>query len=315
MQSKTEFINTALRKNLFVSIIYNLLIFSYRARKINFLYKVWQFAWKFSLRFTDYYAVTKIHGSRAIVPVGHWYLLVLQNYPKFNHPLLYLVKYSISRKNRPLSIVDVGSAIGDTVLFIEEKYKGVHSFVCIDGDSQYNTIIKHNLDFLDERFTLVNSLVSDKSEKIGMIEKENPTTGSSTSANLADASSLDLLLLENKVIDIIKIDIDGFDGKALAGASDVLKLKSPSIIFEWNVPLFLKTNNDIMLPFESLEKCGYNDYFWFDNFGNFMFYRRGVSYEELEVLAELSVRMFEVSGLHFDVVALKEGRGFIDFVS
>jgi FkbM family methyltransferase len=257
---------------------------------------------------------TKIHGFNAIVPIGHWYLLAIQNYKRFNSPLLYLVNFVKNLKSGNIVVVDVGSAIGDTVLFIESKYPNACSFICIDGDDEYNKIIRENLEFLKERNSVVNILVSDKKNQIGKIKKENPTTGTSTSDILSNADSIDNILKEYGIIDILKIDIDGFDGQALSGAKEIIKKFNPSIIFEWNLPLFEKTKNSFFQPFEVLRDVGYNHLFWFDNFGNFLFYVQNPTLEELHIMASYSLNMKDVNGFHYDIIALNQKINFIEYI-
>jgi FkbM family methyltransferase len=276
---------------------------------------VWRKIWDFTLRYNGTLVRTKIHGFDAIVPIGHWYLLVIQNYPKFNSPLLLLCQLVYKIKGRGLVIVDVGSAVGDTVLYIESKLPEINRYVCIDGDDEYNEIIQSNLRFLNGRFHLINSLVSDKEEKIGKIEKVDPTTGSALSKNLGNANSLDNLLIKHEEIDLLKIDIDGFDGVALAGSKGIIEKFKPAIIFEWNIPLFIKTKNDIMTPFKVLIESGYRYFYWFDNFGNFLFSQVDPSLEELNQMAHYSVRMENINGYHYDVIALTKQTDFIDLIS
>lgn len=303
-----------LKTSLFFSYVYNLLIQTYKCRKLGFLYRLWRFFWDFTLRFKGVLVYTKIHGFDAVVPIGHWYLLAIQNYPKFNRPLLYLFEYEKSLKSDGLVVVDVGSAVGDTVLFLESKYPGINNYLCIDGDEEYNQIIEKNLALLQGRYVLINSLVSDKKEKIGKIEKENPTTGTSSSSVLADADSIDNLLNSFSKIDLVKIDIDGFDGVALSGSREIIKRHSPSIIFEWNVPLFEKTKNDKYKPFLILSELGYEHLFWFDNFGNFLFYQKEPKIEEIEAMANFSLSMEKKNGYHYDIVALKVNKNFVSFI-
>ena len=111
-----------------LSITYNLLVKTYKFRKINLFYKIWRFFWNLSSKFKNKFIKTKLHGFNAILPIGHLYLLYIQNYKNFNHPLITIVKCILDKKKTKLTIVDVGSAVGDTVLFIISKYKYIHLY-------------------------------------------------------------------------------------------------------------------------------------------------------------------------------------------
>jgi FkbM family methyltransferase len=299
----------------FLTIAYNTLLATYFFRKSKFLFPLWRKFWDLVAHNKGKYVSTYIHGSRAIVPVGHWYLLVLKTYPKFNSPLKSLIRHAENYYSRNLVIVDVGSAVGDTVLLIEEISSMKNKYICIDGDAEYNLIINENLKHLKERFYLINSLISSNEEEIGKIVKDNPTTGIANSEKKEKASFLDKLLRNENTIDVIKIDIDGFDGKAISGASEILNKFSPMVIFEWNVPLFESLKNDIYEPFKALYSSGYNKFYWFDNFGNFLLLQNSYDESILTEMAKFSNLKFSTSGLHYDIIAMKESHNFIEFIN
>lgn len=282
-------------------------------RKTKITYKIWSTLWSFTSN-PKIIIKTKIHGFNVILPAGHWYLLVLKKYLKFNQPLVSLLKYSECIEKRPLKIIDIGSAVGDTILLLESKSSFEHAYICIDGDEEYNTIAKENLTFLKTRVTIHKTLVSEDSRLVGQIVKDNPTTGTSKSSVLEKSRRLDDLFKLDEKIDLAKIDIDGFDGQAIGGFKNTLKNQNASIIFEWNVPLFESTKNHIFKPFYDLKECGYTHFYWFDNTGNFLFYNKNFSEDELQILADYSKKMEETNGYHYDIIALKIDKGFINYI-
>ena len=67
-------------------------------------------------------------------------------YPKFNQPLYSLTKVAIEQFDRPLFVVDVGTAEGDTVLFIESNFpEKIEGYLCIDGDQEFFSFQEYNL--------------------------------------------------------------------------------------------------------------------------------------------------------------------------
>jgi hypothetical protein len=104
-------------------------------------------------------------------------------------------------------------------------------------------------------------------------------------------------------VDIIKIDIDGFDGKAIAGLGKVLD-SSPYIIFEWNPPLYNQVGNDVVLPFEFLSRNGYEDFVWFNNQGIFSHYTNKWSLSDLKFLEKYCDEVKNSTGFHFDIIAI-----------
>jgi FkbM family methyltransferase len=302
-----------LKTNLPYSLAYNILVRTFWLRKTKLTYTIWRFFWDLCDN-QKIFITTKIHGFKAILPAGHWYLLVLQKYLKFNQPIVSLIKYLEFLHKRPLKIVDVGSAVGDTVLLIENRSSYKHNFICIDGDPDYIKISENNLSFLKERIKLIESLLSADFGLIGKIIKDNPTTGTSKSEELVPSSTLDFLLNSEKKIDFVKIDIDGFDGQAIGGFKNILTTQDPIIIFELNIHLYHLTNNNILKPFTDLIECGYKHFYWFDNFGNFLFYQKGINENELEKMARYSTLMTKVNGYHFDIISMKNDSDFIEFI-
>lgn len=295
------------------SIIYNLLIKTYWLRKSNILFKLWKNFWSISGK-SKFLVKTKIHGFDAIVPPGHWYLLVLKNYKKYNNPLICILNYLENQLKRPLNIIDVGTAIGDMVLLFESKSRYKNNFICIDGDEHFFQIAKNNLNFISDRVKIIYSLVSDNEEPIGKIIKENPTTGTSKSSELEIPKTIDNLVGDKTPIDFIKIDIDGYDGRAIGGITRITNKFNPIIIFEWNVPLFIETKNDLYFPFIKLEELGYDSYYWFDNFGNFLFHTNLNTKSTLEKMAIYSINNAKTNGYHYDIIAIKNDSGFINFI-
>ena len=305
--------DSRLKTNFFVSIFYNLLIKFYWFRKTKLTYKIWRLLWDL-MASKKCYVKTEVHGYPAILPAGHWYLLVNKVYPKFNQPLISLLKYCQEEEKKSVNIVDVGSAVGDTVLLLESISPGRNNFLCIDGDIEYINLSFINLKFIRSRVRFIHSLISDNFEDIPKVFKINPTTGSSISDELAQPNTLDQILEAENKIDLVKIDIDGFDGKAIGGMKKIISKFRPKIIFEWNVPQYISTKNDIYQPFIDLYELGYRNLYWFDNFGNFLFYLNVFDKDIIKKMASYSILNEEKSGFHFDIIAIKEDSDFIKFV-
>lgn len=106
------------------------------------------------------------------------------------------------------------------------------------------------------------------------------------------------------VRDVLKIDVDGFDGKVLSGARGILMQHVPNVIFEWHPILYRRTGNDYLKPFQVLVDCGYRTFVWFTKFGEFSHFTCGRDLEALEMTAQLCLREKHVDDWHYDVVAL-----------
>jgi len=228
-------------------------------------------------------------------------------YPKFNQPLFSVVKSILNNSPKNIIVVDVGAAVGDTVLFLEANFPNrVEHYVCIDGDAEFFSFQEYNLSSVANKSTKVFSLLSDKQELTNTIDKKDPTTGSAIGLEKVMSKTLDQVLQAAgfESPDLIKIDIDGFDGKALGGAIQTLNSAKPVVIFEWNTPLFNMVNNDVLQPFEVLQSAGYDRFIWFSNLGNFLYIDFGFNPKALKEMEIFSKAMFKSNGHHFDVIAL-----------
>jgi len=121
-----------------------------------------------------------------------------------------------------------------------------------------------------------------------------------------------LIPFAGRPMHVIKIDVDGFDGQVMAGASATLAAHKPLVVFEWNPTLFARTSNDIIQPFRFLASNGYSQLVWFDNFGNFSHF--SISSQDVEddaeclrALAKFCDENYLRTGYHFDIIALPAG--------
>jgi FkbM family methyltransferase len=229
-------------------------------------------------------------------------------YPKFNQPLFALVE-AITKKlpDGGIKVVDVGAAVGDTVLFLEANFPGkISQYLCVDGDTEFYSFQEFNLSSVSHKSKNVFSLLSDKEELVSAIDKKDPTTGSAIGETKEMSKTLDQILKETNfgIPHVIKIDIDGFDGKAIGGATETLFNYKPAVIFEWNTPLYNLVGNDVLQPFEVLKANGYDRFIWFSNIGDFLHIQYGFNPLELREMEVFSSKMYKVNGFHFDVIAL-----------
>jgi FkbM family methyltransferase len=294
------------------STIYNLLIYLYFFRKNKLTFTIWRYLWEKSLLLYSGNVKTKFHNKEIVVPNGHWYKLVYYKYPKFNSGIISTIKI-LTKNSFHIKFIDVGAAVGDTILLVESFSSENITYIAIEGDEDYFKILKNNTHHLKTKINYYCEMLSSKAEKINKIIKENPTTGFSGGIETTFSKTLDELLLsedhnkltQQKDIYVLKIDVDGYDGKVLQGSKLFITKKEPIIIFELNPPEILKVNNCIEDYWKLFkENNSYSTFVLLNNRGDFCGIYYDLSENMLNILEDISLNLSTYNGYHFDIIAI-----------
>lgn len=287
------------------SIVYNLLLRFQWLERGHFTGPIWRKLWNVACHTFHGPVATTLHGYRVTLNFGYTYPWFARRYPRLNQPLVELVQQTFSALQRPVFLVDVGAAVGDTVLLVDSNCPGaIGRFCCVDGDREFFRYLQKNLGARSNG-ELVLALLSDEEGHERGLVRIHAGTASAQGTDLVPSRTLDSLLLEkDRKVDVLKIDVDGFDGKVLSGARGILMQHVPNVIFEWHPILYRRTGNDYLKPFQVLVDCGYRTFVWFTKFGEFSHFTCGRDPEALEMTAQLCLREKHVDDWHYDVVAL-----------
>jgi FkbM family methyltransferase len=294
--------------NYLSSLIYNFMIYSARFSSWNTYSKIWNKLWSFLCNSLNNDVITHIHGQWVTVNFGYPYPLIARQYPFFNNPLIELVHQLYIEKKRKLVIIDVGAGIGDTVLLLEANCTGLRNeFYCIEGDKEFFCYLQKNLGEL-ANIKMFHFLLSSSCQEENTLLRTHKGTASSQGNSKTSAITLDSLIATIKpdTIDLIKIDVDGFDGKVLVGASDILRRYSPAVIFEWHPTLCKQTGNNWTDHFNVLAEAGYSRFIWFNKFGEFSHFTECHDTTVISSLAEFCLTNRVYHDWHYDVVALHD---------
>ncbi len=154
--------------------------------------------------------------------------------------------------------------------------------------------------------TCINSMLSDKLEPINELVRIHKGTASAIGETLVPASTLDALMEKHelKSLGVLKIDVDGFDGKVLGGSGKILDTYKPTVIFEWHPKLLTGAGNDVFTPFKTLWDHDYKTFIWYLKTGEFSHFT--INYDEAYLLqfADICLNSSLDSDMHFDIVAL-----------
>lgn len=287
------------------TLVSRFLLATCRGRAYRLTRPLWSRLYASGLRRNRAVAV-KIHGYDVVTNFGNTYPFTLRRFPTFNAPLLDLINAAFAARGCGLRMVDVGAAIGDTVLPAESNCPGmIAEYICIDGDSEFFRYLSYNL----ARFPHVQLINAQLSRSIG-----NDRSLIRTQAGTASAQGNETVLVQplddilsarqtKSPIDLLKIDADGLDGAILAGSQMLLQNDKPFVIFEWHPILCRQTGNDPREAFDNLCAAGYRTFLWFNKFGAFSHVSANPDERTLDLMACHCLRDI-AADWHYDVVAL-----------
>lgn len=275
--------------------------------------RVWDRAWRAACDRWSGPVSMRMHGRPVRVNFGYAYPVFARQYPHYNEPLVRLTTAVAQHLGRPVNLVDVGAAVGDTVLLLLDRCPAaVGRVLAIDGDDEFVEYLRHNVGDRDD-VEILHQLLSGAGRQARSLVRTHRGTASGQGTSVEVAVPLDEVIARSSLgdapIDVIKVDTDGYDGQVLDGVRDRLRRDAPAVLFEWHPLLAERTGNAPMLPFDVLRDSGYDNYRWFD--------KRGVAQAtpmaaELVRLADRSIGQPELD-LHWDVAATRsDGRIRLD---
>jgi FkbM family methyltransferase len=218
------------------------------------------------------------------------------------------VYQSYKLQQQPITFVDVGAATGDTILLLYANCPNmIGNFYCVDGDLEFNTYLRNNLAHLKEG-KIFSVMLSASEESVKELVRTHSGTASAQGTSEVASTTLDALLQGSnpETIDIIKIDVDGFDGKVLCGARQLLSRYRPAVIFEWHPIICQQTSNNWIDHFDALKDSGYTKFIWFTKFGEFSHFTGNSDSQSLATMAKFCLESKTRDDWHYDVIALHE---------
>ena len=196
------------KRNILGEIIYKFLIYTSISQNY-FVKKYWHTIWRILLSKYNGSAKIRIHGKSALVNIGYTYPIYIKKFPFLNSPLIELVHQTFKYKNRKINVIDIGAAVGDTALLINDKCNNtVEHLYCIDGDEEFSQYLTENLKQLSYAKAIIAVLSSNGIETKSLI-RTHSGTASAQGLSTSKSTSLDDLIipLDLSHIDIIKIDV------------------------------------------------------------------------------------------------------------
>lgn len=250
-----------------------------------------------------------LHGRWMWFNARSAYPVTLATYRMVNGVLVDSVAAAYQALGRKVTMIDVGAAIGDTLMLIEERCPGmVAQHFCVEAAPSFLELLKRNTADMPH-VTLIPRLLAAEEKEIPSLVHTHQSTAAAVGEGRVEALPLDRVPeLAGQTIDVLKVDVDGYDGEVLAGAKQTLLRDKPVVIFEWHPVLWKRAGKDSLEAFKVLREAGYHRMAWFRNTGEFSHFTRNEDADDsLFLLAAQYLEMENSDGdPHFDVVALHE---------
>ena len=133
-----------------------------------------------------------------------------------------------------MRVVDVGANIGYMLLLFECAVGAAGEVLCIEPSPENLPTLRRNIECNGLRnVRLVEAAVGSSRGQVGFRAGINGgVTGGSDSAYQVPMVTLDTLVPDR--VDFLKIDVDGYEGQALLGATEVLRRDRPVVFLEFH---------------------------------------------------------------------------------
>jgi len=254
-----------------------------------------------------------LFGRTLLMPAEHPLPATMARFPQYNSPLLLAVDAIAAQTVSPVSIIDVGANVGDTVAMIEQHRPGFSSFLCIEADSRLAELC--SLNHADNPRVIVKRCFIGEEEGAAVWlhddGRANPSTKLALTDQMSDPSNYDRLTRMDKAasefvektgnLSMIKVDTEGYDFSVLRSGPNLLREYQPSILFEWFPKLLEGLNEPVWSGFEYLGLFGYRHFVFFTNRGDF--YCKISDPDRLFLRSLASVALRDSGVGYFDVFA------------
>ena len=175
----------------------------------------------------------------------------------------YLPEFSLIRKIKKelpanFTYVDVGSNIGTTIWLFAAEAKKIYGYEPIP---HLHATISDSISFNSvSNIILINKAIGNTEGYISMLNSDNSNVVLEEQKDSVKSiiSTLDLELGQEKKIDLIKIDVEGFELKVLEGATTIIKQHKPRLLVELHPGFIRNYGGDLKFVVDFIEKLGYS---------------------------------------------------------
>jgi FkbM family methyltransferase len=175
----------------------------------------------------------------------------------------YLPEFALIKKIKKelpanFTYVDVGSNIGTTLWLFAEEAKKIYGYEPIP---HLHATISDSISFNKaSNIILVNKAIGNAEGFINMLNSDNSNVVSEdqTDSVRSIITTLDAELKNEERIDLIKIDVEGFELKVLEGARTIIKQHKPRLLVELHPGFIQNYGGDITGVIACIENLDYS---------------------------------------------------------
>ncbi len=223
---------------------------------------------KLLLRFGNPAVRIAYFGRSIVVPFNSDLAIHTAEFETYNSNLRRLCRF-VRAERGGLRLVDVGANIGDGAVLAEPREGD--ALLLVEGFPAFVELLKRNLQDVPAT-ELAECYLSDQSSEVTVSEVAASATNRLVvgSGRTVKMETLDALIEQHpklRPVGLVKVDVDGFDGRVLAGGRQLLRQDQPVVFFEFHPSLWRKAKEPFDRVLPMLRELGYGPVVVYDNQG------------------------------------------------
>jgi FkbM family methyltransferase len=215
-----------------------------------------------------------VRGVTLALPWGHRLPDYVDAFPEYGQNLIAVASALAAHRRGTLRVVDVGANVGDSALQI------LHAtdcrILCVEGDGHWVKWLRRNVSD-EHRISVEPSLLAlDNAHPLSPVRAHGTTQFRPTA--VAGIGGVTALQIRERhpdfaLVDLIKIDTDGYDCALAIGLASAWAASTPVMFFEFDPIMALSLGqSDPWRVFEELSAFGYISGVVWNNFGGLIGY-------------------------------------------
>ena len=249
----------------------------------------------------------RLGGRELVLPLSHDLAWYRRCFPTYSDNLARLARF-LRARDGALRMVDVGANVGDSWALTEPAPDD--RYLLVEGEPAFFELLARNT-ASEAGVTRVPVLLSDKPATAprGMVVVAgNARVDVAAGPGGRVFETLDRVLTNHAGFppaNLVKVDVEGFDGRVLRGARSLLAGVAPVVLFEHDPRLVVLAGDGEQALFGELADLGYGAMLLYDNRG---FLLGTVEPRDGAALSGWMAKARAIAGCYYDVIAFPARR-------